>query len=47
MQAFSIFVLRDFGMMILLSINTRPLSVLSQCHTSQKLRILGSVRERL
>ena len=43
----SIFVLRDFGMTILPSINTRPLSVLSRCRTSQKSRISGSVRERL
>ena len=43
----SIFVLRDFGMTILLFINTRPLSVLNRCRTSQKSWISGSVRERL
>ena len=34
-------------MTILPPINTQPLSVLSQCHTSQKSQMSGSVRERL
>ena len=43
----STFLLRDLDTTILPFIHIRPLSVLSQCCTPEKLRMSGSVRELL